>query len=743
MIVRTYWPGATIDDTMLQITDRIEKKLQETPSLYYLKSETKPGVSTIYVNVLDSTPKEAIPDIWYQVRKKVADIKSTLPQGILGPSFNDEFGDVFGIIYAFTADGFTHRELRDYVERIRTQILTIKNAAKAQLIGAQDQKFYLEFDTHQLAGLGVSRDDVISSLQEQNAVTPSGVVQTGLEKYAIRVSGAFSSVDDLKRINLYANGKFFRLADVASISKGYSDPPQPMFRFNGEPAIGLAISMAQGGNNLVFGEAVAHKMEQIIAKLPIGIEAHLVADQPVVVEEAVGGFTKALWEAIAIVLAVSFVSLGMRAGVVVACSIPLVLGMVFAYMEYSGISLQRISLGALIISLGLLVDDAMITIEMMVSQLEAGVDREHSATHAWVTTAFPMLTGTLVTVAGFVPIGFAKSGAGEYCYSLFAVIAVALLASWIVAVMFAPVIGVTILPKTMKAHGGGHGEPGRLMRLFRAALHLLHARPVARYRGHRRAVCRLIVRIRVHPAAILPGLGPAGAGRRSKPASGFVDIRDRARSRAVRGAAEGRPEYRALQSLCRARGSPFLSAVERAIVQRLFRAGGHRDQGHCGARNRPGASAKGARHGIRQPQYENLPAGTGTARRLAVAIPRQRPDPGRHPRRGVPGCPNDRAEPEYAAHQFRLERADEEPPLAGRSGPGPPARRQFQVARRGSQRRHQRNGRHPGPRLDLSDRPDGAGHRAATRLGADFEKSASRAGQRADDPAEPSRNRPI
>jgi multidrug efflux pump subunit AcrB len=468
MIVRTFWPGATIDDTMLQVTDRIEKKLQETPSLYYLKSETKPGVSTIYVNVLDNTPKEAIPDIWYQVRKKVADIKSTLPQGVLGPYFNDEFGDVFGIIYAFTADGFTHRELRDYVERIRSQILTVKNAAKAQLIGAQDQKFYLEFDTHQLAGLGVSRDEVIASLQEQNAVTPSGIVQTGLQKYAIRVSGAFNSVDDLKRINLYVNGKFFRLADVATISKGYVDPPQPMFRFDGEPAVGLAISMAQGGNNLVFGEAVAHKMDQIIAKLPVGIEAHLVADQPVVVEEAVGGFTKALYEAVAIVLGVSFLSLGLRAGVVVACSIPLVLGMVFAYMEYAGISLQRISLGALIIALGLLVDDAMITIEMMVSQLEAGVDREHSATHAWVTTAFPMLTGTLVTVAGFVPVGFAKSGVGEYCYSLFAVIAVALLASWIVAVVFAPVIGVTILPKTMKAHG--HGEPGWFMRLFRATL---------------------------------------------------------------------------------------------------------------------------------------------------------------------------------------------------------------------------------------------------------------------------------
>jgi multidrug efflux pump subunit AcrB len=257
---------------------------------------------------------------------------------------------------------------------------------------------------------------------------------------------------------------------VATIQEGYTDPPQPMFRFDGEPAIGLAISMAQGGNNLVFGEDVAHKMAQIVANLPIGIEPHLVADQSVVVEEAVGGFTKALWEAVAIVLAVSFLSLGMRAGVVVACSIPLVLGMVFVYMEYSGISLQRISLGALIIALGLLVDDAMITIEMMVSQLELGVDREHSATHAWVTTAFPMLTGTLVTVAGFVPIGFAKSGAGEYCYSLFAVIGVALLASWIVAVVFAPVIGVTILPKTMKAHGGGHGEPGRFMRLFRATL---------------------------------------------------------------------------------------------------------------------------------------------------------------------------------------------------------------------------------------------------------------------------------
>ena len=469
MIVQTQWPGATIDDTLLQVTDRLEKKLQETPYIYYLKSFTKPGISTIYVNLLDTTPKSDVPDIWLQVRKKVADVRGTLPQGIVGPNFNDEFGDVFGIIYAFTANGFSKRELRDYVENARTQILTVKNAAKVQLIGAQDQRIYLEFDTKVLAGLGVNRDDIVQSLREQNAVTPSGVVQTSKEKFAVLVSGSFASVADFKNINLFANDKFFRLADVAAIKEGYADPPQPMFRFNGEPAIGLAISMAQGGNVLTFGEAIQHKMAAITANLPIGIEPHLVADQTKVVEESVHHFTKSLWEAIAIVLAVSFLSLGIRAGLVVACSIPLVLAIVFAYMEFSGISLQRISLGALIISLGLLVDDAMITIEMMVSQLEAGVDREHAATHAWVTTAFPMLTGTLVTVAGFIPIGFAKSGAGEYCFSLFVVITVALLASWIVAVLFAPVIGVTILPRTMKKHEG-HGEPGRFMRIFAATL---------------------------------------------------------------------------------------------------------------------------------------------------------------------------------------------------------------------------------------------------------------------------------
>ena len=318
MVVQARWPGATIDDTMLQVTDRIEKKLQETPSLDYLKSYTKPGEATVYVNLLETTPAKDVPEIWYQVRKKIADMRATLPEGVQGPGFNDEFGDVFGTIYAFTADGFTARELRDYVERARDELLTVPNAGKAQLIGAQDEKFYLEFDTRQLAGLGISREQVIQSLREQNAVMPSGVIQTDREKIAIRVSGSFTSIDDVKRINLFTNGKFFRLADIATVRQGYADPPQPMFRVNGEPAIGLALSMRPGGNNLAFGAAVKHEMEHITANLPVGIEAQLVADQPIVVEHAVGGFTKALWEAIAIVLIVSFLSLGFRAGLVVA-----------------------------------------------------------------------------------------------------------------------------------------------------------------------------------------------------------------------------------------------------------------------------------------------------------------------------------------------------------------------------------------------------------------------------------------
>lgn len=463
MVVSARWPGATTEEMLQQVTDRLEKKLRETPSLDYLRSYTKPGETVIYVYLLESTKNEDVQGLWRKVRSQVDDIRHTFPSGVLGPFFNDDFGDVYGIIYAFTADGFTQRELRDYVEGVRSNLLTIPDAAKADLIGEQDEKVFLEFDVRRLATLGVDRAAVIKALRDQNAVSPTGTIETETEKFAIRVSGAFSSEADIAQMNFFVNGRYIRLSDIANVRHGYSDPPEPIFRYNGEDAIGLAVAMRAGGDNLAFGKAVAQRMKEITHDLPIGIEPHLVADQPVVVKHAIAGFTDALWEAIAIVLAVSFLTLGFRAGLVVAFSIPLVLAIVFAFMGIAGIGLQRISLGALIIALGLLVDDAMITIEMMVSQLEAGVSRIKAASHAYVTTAFPMLTGTLVTVTGFMPIGFARSNVGEYCNSLFTVVAIALLSSWVVAVLFAPAIGVAILPKTLKK---SEAKPNRFATAF-------------------------------------------------------------------------------------------------------------------------------------------------------------------------------------------------------------------------------------------------------------------------------------
>ncbi|OYD81593.1 efflux RND transporter permease subunit [Azospirillum brasilense] len=470
MVVQANWPGATIEDTMKLVTDPIEKKLEEIPYLDYVKSYTKPGISVVYVNLKDYTPAEAVPDLWYQVRKKIADMKSTLPQGVQGPAFNDEFGDTFGTVFAFTADGFSYRELKDYAETARADLMRVPDVGKIQFVGVQNERIYLDFSTRKLAAMGIDREEVIAELQAQNAVAPAGVVQAGDEKISVRVSGAFTSEDSLRAISLRANDKFYRLADLADIRRGYADPPSPLFRYNGQPAIGMIISMATGGNVLTFGEGIRERMRQVEANLPVGIGVHLVANQSVVVEESVAGFTKALKEAVVIVLVVSFISLGLRAGLVVATSIPLVLGMTFIGMEFYDITLQRISLGALIIALGLLVDDAMITVEMMITKLEEGFSLDKAATFAYTSTAFPMLTGTLITVAGFIPIGFAQGGAAEYCFTLFAVVAMALLFSWIVAVLFAPLIGVNVLPKTMKAKHGS--EPGRLMRMFRGSLRL-------------------------------------------------------------------------------------------------------------------------------------------------------------------------------------------------------------------------------------------------------------------------------
>jgi multidrug efflux pump subunit AcrB len=468
MVVQVLWPGANITDTLQQVTDRVEKKLQETPGLDYIKSYTVAGTSTVFITLKGSVQSRDVPDVWYQVRKKIGDIRQYLPQGIVSPFFNDEFGETYGVIYAFTSDGFTQRELRDHVESARTQLLAVNDVSKIDFFGTQDEKIYVEFSSHKLAGLHLDRQALIRAVQAQNAVTPAGVVQTSDEEIRVDVTGGFRSEADLRNVNFVANGQIFRLSDIATIKRTYSDPPQPMFRFNGQPAIGIGISMRAGGDVLALGQNIKQAMSEIRADLPIGIEPHLAADQPKVVKAAVDDFMEALWEAIGIVLAVSFISLGVRAGAVVACSIPLVLAAVFVGMEFAGIDLQRVSLGALIIALGLLVDDAMITVEMMVTQLEAGAEKTKAATFAYTSTAFPMLTGTLVTVAGFVPIGFAKSSAGEYTFSLFAVVALALVISWIVAVLFAPLIGVTILPDKMKHTA--EAEPGRIMQGFRRAL---------------------------------------------------------------------------------------------------------------------------------------------------------------------------------------------------------------------------------------------------------------------------------
>ncbi|WP_248917912.1 efflux RND transporter permease subunit [Pseudomonas entomophila] len=468
MVIQTRWPGATQDETLYQVTDRIEKKLEELDSLDYVKSYTRPGESTVYVYLRDTTKAKDIPEIWYQVRKKIQDIRGQFPAGIQGPGFNDEFGDVFGSIYAFTADGLTLRQLRDYVEVARAEVREVPNIGKVELIGTQDEVLYLNFSTRKLAALGIDQRQAMQALQQQNAVTPAGVIEAGPERISVRTTGQFASEKDLETVNLRINDRFFRLADIADIERGYVDPPSPMFRFNGQTAIGLAIGMKAGANIEVFGAALKKRMDSIVRDLPVGVGVHNVSDQAVVVKQAVGGFTSALFEAVVIVLAVSFVSLGIRAGLVVACSIPLVLAMVFVFMEYSDITMQRISLGALIIALGLLVDDAMITVEVMVTRLEMGESKEQAATFAYTSTAFPMLTGTLVTVAGFVPIGLNASSAGEYTYTLFAVIAVALLVSWVVAVFFAPVLGVHILSSSkLKPH---EAEPGRVGRAFEGGL---------------------------------------------------------------------------------------------------------------------------------------------------------------------------------------------------------------------------------------------------------------------------------
>jgi multidrug efflux pump len=459
MVVRTLWPGATAREVELLVTERIEKKLQEAPWVDVVRSNSKPGESLVFVLVKDYTPKKEVPEAWYQVRKKIGDIKHTLPAGVQGPFINDEFGDTFINIFALTGDGFDLAALRQEADRIARELRRVADVKKIELIGVQDEKVFIEVSHAKLATLGLNPLAIMDALQKQNAMTPAGFFETATDRVRIRVSGDFSSLENIRAIGIQAGGRLFRLGDIATVKRGFAEPPAPRMRVQGQNAIGIAIAMNKGGDVIKLGERLSGEVARLQKDLPQGIDIHVVADQPEIVRQSITLFMSSLAEAVVIVLAVSFLSLGLRTGTVVALSIPLVLAITFLLMAVFGIDLQRISLGALVISLGLLVDDAIIAVEMMVVKMEQGWDSFRAATFAYTSTAFPMLTGTLITVAGFTPVGFAKSGAGEYTFSIFAVVSIALLVSWVVAVVFTPFLGYKILdPKKLLAKAQQHGD---------------------------------------------------------------------------------------------------------------------------------------------------------------------------------------------------------------------------------------------------------------------------------------------
>lgn len=457
MVIRTNWPGATAEEVSRQVTERIEKKLMETGEYERIVSFSRPGESQVTFIARDSMHSAEIPELWYQVRKKISDIRHTLPPGIQGPFFNDEFGTTFGNIYALTGAGFDYAVLKDYADRIQIQLQRVKDVGKVELLGLQDEKIWIELSNVKLATLGLPLAAVQQALEEQNAVSTAGFFETSSERLQLRVTGNFQTVDEIKNFPIRVGDRTFRISDVADVRRGFNDPPAPRMRFMAQDAIGLAVAMKDGGDILVLGKALEVEFARIQKNLPAGMELRKVSDQPAAVKTGVGEFVQVLVEALAIVLLVSFFSLGVRTGMVVALAIPLVLAMTFASMYYLGIGLHKISLGALVLALGLLVDDAIIAVEMMAIKMEQGFDRVKAASYAWTSTAFPMLTGTLITAAGFLPIATAQSGTGEYTRSIFEVVTIALLASWVAAVVFVPYLGEKLLPDLAKIHAAKHG----------------------------------------------------------------------------------------------------------------------------------------------------------------------------------------------------------------------------------------------------------------------------------------------
>ncbi len=515
MVVRSFWPGATAQQMAEQVTDKIERSLQEVPNADKIRSFSKPGESTILLQVKEATRAAEVPNIWYTVRKKVSDIRPTLPGGVLGPFFNDEFGDVFGVMYALQADGFSDAELKVFADDVRHKLLRVADVNKVELFGVQDEKLYIEISQKRLAQLGLDLGQVLAQLAQQNAVESAGTLSTPLDMVQIRVGGQFEAVEQLSAMPIRgSSGNQLRLGDIAVIKRGYAEPPSVKVRHQGHPVIALGVSMAKGGDILALGDALNSAAVQIGSELPVGIRLIKLQDQPATVAKSVNEFVAVLMEAIVIVLGVSVISLGfrrrdgltrwyqrytidVRPGMVVGITIPMVLALTFLGMYFWGIGLHKISLGSLIISLGLLVDDAIIAVEMMVRKMEEGYDKVRAATFAYELTAMPMLTGTLITAVGFLPIGIAKSTVGEYTFAIFGVTVLALVLSWLVSVYFVPYLGTLLL----KVKPQGAGQP-----------HELFNTPF--YNGFRRAVHWCVAHrwVTIGAMVLSFGLGIAGMG---------------------------------------------------------------------------------------------------------------------------------------------------------------------------------------------------------------------------------------
>jgi multidrug efflux pump len=471
MVVRAYWPGATAQQVADQVASKLEKSLQEVPYADRIRSYSKPGETLILFQVRDSSPPKEMPQIWYTVRKKIGDMRGTLPPGVIGPFFNDDFGDVYGSIYALSAQGFSPAEVKEHAEAVRQRLLRVKDVNKVEIFGVQDEKIFIEISHKRLSQLGLDFNQVLNQINQQNAVESAGVVSSATEQIQVRVAGQFASEQALRTFAIRANGSTFKLGDIATIRRGYVDPPQVKVRHDGQEVLALGISMAKGGDIISLGQSLRAATSAISADLPAGLELKQFQDQSTVVSRSVNEFIKVLIEAVLIVLAVSFISLGLhrkqggsgftldwRPGLVVAITIPLVLSITFVVMFYAGVGLHKISLGSLIIALGLLVDDAIIAVEMMVRKLEEGYDKVRAATFAYEATAMPMLTGTLITAVGFLPIGLAQSAVGEYTFAIFAVTAAALVISWLVSVYFVPYLGTVFL----KAKPRDESQPSEL-----------------------------------------------------------------------------------------------------------------------------------------------------------------------------------------------------------------------------------------------------------------------------------------